>query len=100
MKLKDNFCLIISSLFLIRLLITGANIGDAIALFSLLSLYGFKSFLEYKQIFINKQLEISKNNEELQNTLVELRKDVDHLKTMGAAQKVATSLTNKQVLKF
>jgi hypothetical protein len=45
------------SAFLIRLLVTGASIGDAIALTALLGLYAYQMFVDSKtQVPVNKEI--------------------------------------------
>lgn len=55
---------ILLSAFLIRLLVTGASIGDALTMLSLSSLYGFWMYLQSK-------VEISPNKE-IKDRVVEL----------------------------
>lgn len=50
MKLKDIPTQALIIAFLIRLLITGANFGDALALSALVSLLGYEKFLESKRV--------------------------------------------------
>lgn len=67
MKIKSLTQVLLSA-FLVRLLVTGASIGDALALISLSGLYAFWCYLEFK-----KEPEA---NKEIKNKLFELEEKV------------------------
>jgi len=76
---KENFPILILSLFLLRLLITGASIGDAIALIALSGIYGFFKYLEHmKQPDINA--EVKAQLEQVKADMSEVKNVVNTMK--------------------
>jgi nitrogen regulatory protein PII-like uncharacterized protein len=83
MKSYLNLPTLILISFLIRLLIMGASIGDALVIIALSSLYGFFYFIESK-----KEPEA---NKELKDRIVELEEQVKIVKDKAASLSLASS---------
>lgn len=83
MKIKSLTQILLSA-FLVRLLVTGASIGDAISLLSLSGLYAFWSYLEFK-----KEPEA---NKELKTRLIELETKVSSSESKIGAMTLSNQL--------
>lgn len=79
-----NFPSFLLSTYTIRLLITGASIGDSIALIGLLGLYGFTYFLQDK-----KEVPV---NDIVKKDLETLAKEVMIIKNSLLAKSAATQI--------
>lgn len=79
-----NFPIVILSAFIIRLLITGAGLGDSLVIIGLSSLYAFNCYLQYKQEPVA--------NKELINRVVELEEQVRITKENISSVKLGVSL--------
>lgn len=67
--------------FSLRMIVTGASIGDAIAIISLVAIYGFTHFIKSKKI----------------DQEAELRKDIDDLRNAITSIKLSNGLVTKRV---
>lgn len=75
---KIDVCLVFLACLIIRNVIKGANVGDAIAICGVASLYGYRSYLEIKKV-------VHVNDE--------IKKDVSDLKSSVNSLKIARSFT-------
>lgn len=87
-----NFPLIILSFFLIRLLITGASIGDSIVLLGLSGLYGFYYHNESK-----KEPEI---NEEFKKKIAVMQNELDSIKNVQNTIKISSQIKPPANIRF
>ena len=78
--------------FLIRLLITGANVGDAICIIALAALFGGMAFMEYKKI--------PDVNIEFKKELDVIKAEIVQLKSNQNAIKMAPKTQAAPILKF
>ena len=93
-KFKEllNFPLLILSFFLIRLLITGASIGDSIVTLGLAALYGF-----YYHTESNKEPEI---NVEFKAKFISLEAEVLSLRNTQNTIKIASQIKPPTNVRF
>lgn len=87
-----NFPLVILSLFIIRLLITGASIGDSIVLLGLAALYGFYYYTETK-----KEPEI---NVEFKEKFKQLQIEIENLRHAQNTIKIASQIKPPAPVRF
>lgn len=87
-----NFPLVILSLFTLRLLITGASIGDSIALLGLAALYGFYYYIE-----ANKEPEI---NVEFKEKFEQLKIEIENLRHAQNTIKIASQIKPPAPVRF
>lgn len=81
MKLKDiNYSVALLCLLVGKVLITGASIGDAIAIAALAGLYGFTYYVESK-----REIPI---NDQIKSELEQMRSSINGLKISKTFQKI------------
>lgn len=91
---QDNFVQMILFAYLIRLLVVGASIGDALAFIGLASLYGFYYYLNYKkEPSVNEQFraDVVQLQEDLKNQHIQF----SELKTQVNAMKLGAGFRGK-----
>jgi len=87
-----NFPLVILSLFIIRLLITGASIGDSVVLLGVAALYGFYYHTESK-----KQPDI---NKEFKDKFIQLQTEIENLRHAQNTIKIASQIKPATPVRF
>lgn len=82
-----------------RLLVTGASLGDSVALVALLGLYGFHYYTEgRKEAPINET--VKKHISSLEANLQSLHEEVKQLKNTASGQKVVNQMATPKAMKF